>query len=294
MTIACGMRFREGIMVFADSEHDGYDLKTFGTKIFPEVFDWGSAIFSYSGPEAIGKTAIRKCVRALRRNPVEDVDGAADVVQSVIHEDYAAHVWNGSQENDFSIIFAVFHGTTQAIELYASSTSVVAPYPEKRCVGVGAPLAYYLIESKYSPDLDLDSASMLAVHALTNIKDRIPGCGGPTEIVVLGSDGAISPIHFDTQMEGDLQLFDIHTSLLRSVTIRPDLDHGLFEQTLKLFSDQIRDLRGKIELRMSLGAMLRRVPIQINPIGISSPESTRGGPSLQQPSPELPEASDES
>jgi 20S proteasome alpha/beta subunit len=261
MTIACGMKFRDGIMLFADTEYSSYDVKTFGTKLFPTECAWGKVIFSFSGAEAVGKSTISKCVRALRKKKVIDNDEAADVVEQVVSKEYTARVLTGQQnQNDFSLLFALFNNTQQSCDLYASYQTSVTRLFTHRCIGIGASLGHYLMDSGYSPDLDLDSATIVAVNALTRIKKYMPGCGGRTEITVLGNDGAIQPIHsvyLASKIEEYVNLFDAYSSILLTATMKIGSDEA-FKFLIGLFVEEVTSIRKNIQMQDSLTLSTRR------------------------------------
>ena len=119
MTIACGLKFSEGVLVSADTEMTyGGELKDRASKIFAYEFEsngGGRAVFTYSGAAHYAKMAIQECERVLRQKPEEEMTrlGMLNAVGNHLYEFHHRHIYKHPFYQaiggpDFSLILSLW------------------------------------------------------------------------------------------------------------------------------------------------------------------------------------------
>lgn len=208
MTIACGLRFSEGVLICADTEMSyGGELKAQATKIFIYEFEsnGGSrAIFTYSGAAHYAKMMIQECEYILQRQPPEKMtrQGMLDTIKNELYKFQHKHIYKHPQYQmiggpDFWLTVALW-SPSDGLAVYESSDDAIVEVTDSdmyACIGAGATLARYLLHSlMMHPYLKVADIATVATFVLAEVKAWIQGCGGGSELVVIRNDGELSGV----------------------------------------------------------------------------------------------------
>ena len=208
MTIACGLKFSEGVLVCADTEMTyGGELKARASKIFAYEFEsnGGSrAVFTYSGAAHYAKMAIQECERVLSQRPDEEMTrlGMLNTVGNHLYEFHHRHIYPHPFSHtvggpDFSLIVALW-SRHDGLGLYETSDEAIVEVVDDdmhACTGAGETLARYLLHSvMMHPHLSLVDISTVATFVLAEVKSWVPGCGGGSELLCFGKKGELSGV----------------------------------------------------------------------------------------------------
>ncbi len=204
VTVAAGFRFAEGVLICADSEMThGAELKTRGTKIFPYSFKaYGNrAVFTFSGDVLLSKQCIQKIARAL-------ASASSKTSLSAMHDTLAKQVYDFHQKYIFkhpnfqygtgptvNLIAGMWSADGGQLGLFESSEHAVIEVSDQDAMaitGTGGNFATYVARPLIPHSLmKLTDLITVAVYALKEAKDNVPGCGQGSELITLTKDGEI-------------------------------------------------------------------------------------------------------
>jgi 20S proteasome alpha/beta subunit len=208
LTIACGLKFAEGVLVCADTEMSyGGELKARATKIFAYEFEsngGSKAIFTYSGAAHYAKMLIQQCEYILQQQPPERMarQGMLNIIQNELYKFHHKHIYKHPQYQmvggpDFWLVLALW-SPTDGLAIYESSDEAIVEVTDSdmyACIGAGATLARYLLHSlMMHPYLKLADVSTIGTFVLAEVKAWIQGCGGGSELIAIRKDGDLSGI----------------------------------------------------------------------------------------------------
>src|SRR5436309_3047982 len=110
------------------------------------------------------------------------------------------------------------------------------------CIGIGRDLAHYLLGAGSSPQSEVKTereASLWAAYTLTQVKDHVPGCGGPGQFLALRNDGTFKLLN--SYVLEDLAHFsfnyDFTARRLLLAAADDDMDDARFEELVQLLED---------------------------------------------------------
>ncbi len=297
MTIAAGFKVLGGVVLCADTEHSSGGIVTHDSKLIPVDFDHGRAIFSLSGSSTqLAKAAVQKCVAALRRTEKSEIQGHHDIaerVEEIIDIEYRKHVCaNPDPQGDsvYQLLMAAWspHDGPDGPGLYTTWQGTIHECDTYECIGSGFYLGRYLIESMFSPAMNVQAARIMATYAVAQAKARVDGCSGQTNIVTLHANGEIEGFSWEKtrELEDTFRSFnDKSWGLLFSLITQDD---DKFNDQLFTFSDAMINLRTRLGLDQNARTLLDAFQGLAMQPGQSRLQSATADLLHQQPSLELP------
>jgi hypothetical protein len=118
----------------------------------------------------------------------DDVQGA---VQGVVHDIYLNHLYpypDPATRPDIALIIGVL--AKDGRRLMTTSLTTVTKVQNYEAVGIGSPLANFLIKRFYSGRVSVAAATFLATQILHHAKNNVQRCGGRSRILVMYHVGA--------------------------------------------------------------------------------------------------------
>lgn len=208
VTIAAGFRFAEGIVICADTEISyGAEFKTRGSKVFPYSFQKSEdkLVFTFSGDVPYSKMCIQAMARAVATLTPNrwNVEGVYDALRDQLFKFHDKYIFkhprhpygDGPQVN---LIVGAWSAKERRLNLYESSEAALVEVSDLEPVaitGSGSPFSRYiakpLIPHEHMPLADVLT---VAVYALKEAKDNVPGCGKATELITLSNGGEIGSL----------------------------------------------------------------------------------------------------
>jgi hypothetical protein len=223
MTIAVGFNCSDGIVVAADSEISTNTNRMDGQKLwcyqFPRDTDQPptlKVVLAGAGDAGYLRATADAIDRALR--PEMTLDDARDAIQAVIDKVHLRRIYPYSTDAYLrpSIRLLIGLVTSKGRRLLSTTQMAIAPVPTAEALGIGEELAQFLIKQSSDGALDNATAVSLSIQILMHARTHVPGCGGPSNVLVLrGLDDATG---FVTQ-----QTITAHESFFRQFdeAIRP-------------------------------------------------------------------------
>jgi 20S proteasome alpha/beta subunit len=207
MTIAAGFRFAKGIVICADTEiSHGSELKTRGSKIFPYTFRKSDnrLVFTFSGDVAYSKMCTQAMAHAVAVLPPNkwSVAGIYAALADELFKFYDKYIFKHPRysygEPQVNLIVGAWCSEEKRLNLYESSEAALVEVSDTEPVaitGSGSTFSRYiakpLIPHEHMPLADVLT---VAVYALKEAKDNVPGCGKGTELITLSNDGEIGSL----------------------------------------------------------------------------------------------------
>src|SRR5579862_7664784 len=205
LTVAAGFRFADGLLLCADSEiTHGAELKTRGSKIFPFNLkhSGNKCVFTFSGDVALSRLCIQKIARALADDPPGQrtlskmFDTAVENLYQFHHKHIYKHPRYGyADAPSVNLIAGMWSATDRQIGLYQSSEEAlfeIADIEAMAVTGVGGNFASYIARPLVTHgNMGLADLVTIAMYALREAKDNVPGCGKSTELITISNDGEI-------------------------------------------------------------------------------------------------------
>jgi len=205
MTIAAGFRFAEGILICADTEiSHGAELKTRGSKIFPYTFRKSDnrLVFTFSGDVAHSKMCIQGMARAVAALPPNrwSVAGIYEALKNELYNFHHKYIFkhprypygDGPQVN---LIVGAWCSEEKRLNLYESSEDALVEVSDMEPVaitGSGSTFSRYIAKPMIPHEhMPLADVLTVAVYALKEAKDNVPGCGKGTELITLSNGGEL-------------------------------------------------------------------------------------------------------
>ena len=264
MTIAAAFKFDQGIVVCADTEQTLATLKISRSKVIPHEINTGNAkaslLFCISGDVAHATMAVQEIIAAIDRQGLT-FPSIRSVVKEHLLGIHVQYVFPHPATRDgtgpsFQIIVA---GSTADKPTWLLSTSDAAVTEEDKytCLGAGYSLADFLADLLYeTPALvNKESAILLAVYILRQVKTYVPYCGGSSEVWVLNESGEMTSVDAREilDMESFLIAFDSMLSLFFSALSDPSelviTKNGLLVAGLRMLLEAKKDWHKQKEQR---------------------------------------------
>lgn len=205
MTIAIGFLHREGALLCADTQVEGWAAITHENKLACFDCPAGTVAFAFAGNTEFASSAIQKCARKLKR--LSNSDNLAHIIESTLEDEYRRVVFGHPDRRDdplpldYSFLIAV-RPTGGQVELFRTHEIVMHAVPGGySCIGTGEPLADYLLRSSASCGLPERQALRLAAFTVTLAKGKVPGCGGDTLCLSVRSDGTVREFYGDREIQ---------------------------------------------------------------------------------------------
>jgi hypothetical protein len=256
MTIAAGFRTIDGVLIWADTEYSGTGSKSYAPKIIPAIVEsvpQCSAIFSFAADNShLAIAAIQKCVKAMGKNStsLKHHGDIADLVESVLSEQYKKHVSAAPKPEDRSIYQIIFaaRGHEGPTGLYSSWQYSVREHDDYECIGIGEYLGRALISPLFTHGMNLQEATVLACYVAGRAKEHVQNVSGQTNLVYLPDEGMVKATSWrqTRELEEGIGTFDKRVrALLFQMFQGGDQD---FLGTLATFNEDVKDLRMRLGL----------------------------------------------
>ena len=194
MTVAIGTIGREGIVIGADREITHTVNKTRERKIWTARYSNLSAVVTGAGTWGYLRSACEKIVRVL--SAATTLDDAQELVQETIRAIYGQEIEIdparlSTDPPFFHLVIGVWTPSSYGLIRSEGTTVTRSSEPRSEFLGVGGPLAERLCTGYLGTILSNKQASIVITNAIRIVKESVPGCGGPTDTVLLNRDGSI-------------------------------------------------------------------------------------------------------
>ncbi len=190
MTIALGMRCMDGLVLCADSlESDGVTKRMVRKLWLYEVQhqgrnEWGVAIASAG--EADLADSFNDDLKQILGNSDFDEVTLLSKLRTALRTVRLTY-----QEASFGFLAVVYGNPTLYRKLFRvmDGSSHMGPVTAYQAIGMGGSLANYLASKLYTPTMCVEEAARLGVLILSQVKEHVEGCSGPTCLVTFGGVG---------------------------------------------------------------------------------------------------------
>jgi 20S proteasome alpha/beta subunit len=212
MTIAAGFKFKDGILMCADTEQTQGELKFTESKLIcAEQQPSFSAVFAIAGNVRYATMAVQEMIADLKATDVVTHEIAEQVIKHRLSKIYTELLYPHPKANYpdspfFDLLIAVqAEGASRLLACSESSVSEISTY---ECFGIGLTLAKYLIKPLYQQEMSKHNIEMLAARVLIHVKENVAYCGKDSEFRVLHNSGAILKITSLRSKENIIAAFD--------------------------------------------------------------------------------------
>jgi 20S proteasome alpha/beta subunit len=211
MTIAAGFKFKDGILLCADTEQTQGDLKSTESKLIcADLQPSFSVVFAIAGSVRYATMAVQEIIADLKKSSA-DHETAEFVIKARISKIYNEllypHPRAGCNDSPFFDLLIGIQ-TEETTRLLACSESSVSEISTYECFGIGLTLAKYLIKPLYHEDMRQQSIEMLAARILIHVKENVAYCGKDSEFIILKKSGEILRIRSLQSKENIIAAFD--------------------------------------------------------------------------------------
>jgi 20S proteasome alpha/beta subunit len=191
MTIACGFRCLDGVLLCADSQITIPAVSKYAEPKIGRLVGTEHAIFvTFAGDLDFS----RMCIEILTEKLYDADRAGTDVIVCLrqeaqrIHKEYYG-LYEGGARLELWMLAAIHTDKTHLYKVYGPSVSKI---PEFEFIGCGQYLARAVVSNLYSPNMSLVEASLMAAYVLSQAKLYVDGCGGRSEIVRVFDTNAYS------------------------------------------------------------------------------------------------------
>jgi hypothetical protein len=206
MTIAAGFVCSDGIVIAADTQETGY-MKTEVCKYeFAMTDSWIGAVLGAGDAEYV-EMCKQKMVWHFARSessPVPSLEEMEDYALELFQRHFAPlSVYSARERPEAHMLIAIQpKGKTGRLATWLG-TAFVSRFPSA-FVGIGGQMAVNIERRFVGAGLVMSPmmrVSAVAIYLLSQIKAVVDGCGGNTEVMLLGQDGHSHRIHRDIVRE---------------------------------------------------------------------------------------------
>jgi hypothetical protein len=169
MTIAGGFPCQGGVLLCADTQHEGGATKTCSAKVRLSNCRTGKVAYAYAGHTPFAISAIQKCTREIKKvlNPEDIVPKLEDVIDAEYKRTVYAHPdRNSDWQIQDSLLFAIWNKGSQSW-LYSAHETSLQNVLTFECFGIGMDVANYLIKPTYNDYLSEADAVYMATFVLS-------------------------------------------------------------------------------------------------------------------------------
>ncbi|HVP90004.1 MAG TPA: hypothetical protein VMS75_02185 [Terriglobales bacterium] len=209
MTIVVGIICKNGVVMASDSQAESFR----GVKVkrvdyhkivtFPATEDLYIAV-SGAGVGTFISKATDKLKEKYESTKIATCDELANTSEGIMVSLSKRYVVDKMEalglppsqdiKNELELNFILLVGCTnksgEELGLYTVHPDGIAERGEKfSTIGSGSAYAEYLLTKMYKDGLSTEQGKQLAVFVIEEVKRIDPGCGGPTQVVVLDKDG---------------------------------------------------------------------------------------------------------
>lgn len=255
MTIAAGFVHRDGVLLCADTHHEGYDLKLQSPKHRYFECKFGRVCMVYAGNSAYAITVSQKIERKLKTLPVEN---PLPTIEKIIDREYRrlvmTHPHFGQDSTlDYGFLLAI-QTTGKPVKLYTADQITVRQVDMDgyRCIGSGETFGTQLLKPIFARESDPSRVLVLALYVLALVKANVSGCGGMSLFVDLRHDGTMRIYGGDPfldRLEKWFQSFASFSWQLLNAFTDIDVNDVQFNQSLELFGVRMTEARRALAAR---------------------------------------------
>lgn len=190
MTIAAALPYENGILLCAESEHTGFAMKFNAPKIGYFSAPCGPLIYTYAGNSEFAAAAVQKCAAAVVA--VKDPDKLSGVLEKAHSVYYRKMVSLDPADASAAYwLLLCYRDARGKLLLWKTHESSIRRATGFCALGIGLELATYLVRPTYDAGLSEINAVHLAAYMLDRVKSHVPGCGGPSQFVLMRNDGSV-------------------------------------------------------------------------------------------------------
>jgi 20S proteasome alpha/beta subunit len=190
MTIAAGLRYKDGFLLCADTQVTvpGY-YKLAQSKIKKLNTKSCRAFFAFAGDLDFTSRALEIIQIYLDKvePDIAHVKSALDLACFEIHDKFNDYVYDPLQ------MIGTLSVKNHPTEFVKIAGPLVSPASNYACIGTGEPLAQFLLNGLHSRTATKEVALRTAAYVLFNVKRHADGCGGMSQFLSVGYDGGWHP-----------------------------------------------------------------------------------------------------
>jgi hypothetical protein len=191
MTIAAGFCYKDGVLLFADSQFTVGSTKMDGLKLGHFKRRWGSVSCAFAGNVDFASAVFQSCERSLsdsfRGDPIE-------ALREKLGEHYKSYVLDRDSKDIDDLHYELVLGIklqAQPARLYTTADREFREITTFTCGGCGSDLGLVTMKHLHRTALSKEQALSLAIFTLATVKRNVDGCDGPSVLLSLEHDGRI-------------------------------------------------------------------------------------------------------
>jgi hypothetical protein len=191
MTIAGGFCYKDGVLLFADSQFTVGSTKMDGLKLGHFKKSWGSMSCAFAGNVDFATAIFQSCERSL---PDSFGGDPIQALREMLGKHYQSYVLERDPKQvddfDYDLLLGVkLRG--QPAKLYSTVDREFREITTFTCAGCGLDLALVTMKHLHRTTMSKVQALSLASYTLTTVKRNIEHCDGPSVFLSLEHDGNI-------------------------------------------------------------------------------------------------------
>ena len=249
MTIAAGFVHRDGVLLCADTQHETLTMKSHATKLHQLDYWDGHIAFAYAGNSAFALSTIERCTKRIEalHNGEDPVTAAEKILDAEYRRVVYKHPDRLIDPNvGYYFLMAVHRRSKGRTELHASYEVTIRQIFSYEALGIGKPLADYLVKPFYTRGQSEHDAVCFAAQVVSIAKEHVPGCGGMSLLLSLRNDGTIGEFYNDhliKQLETEAPAYFMKAQDLLFQHVDGNLSTADFEMNLHLFDNYVLEMR---------------------------------------------------
>jgi 20S proteasome alpha/beta subunit len=287
MTIAAGFLLDNQVLLCADTLVS-YGIKVYDSKLqgWSDNSDKCSLGFAIAGNEPNAKMAIEDCIEGVESCPREkrDLRNITKILRTSILGINRQYVDGRPDEEKLSLLIGAWIPRGSGARLFSASGAGVVRR-DYDCLGAGFYLGQYIIRPVFHRKMGIESATRMAIQAISAAKKHDLNCGGDTHFLTVSASGVSTEMPYSTVMSEHLiSRFELECSQLLLDVGNGGMSAEEFEERLEDFSQWCRRIRlGWINNPSTWNSVLGHAKKQEEQ---SDPGLTTTDPSPPPPSPE--------
>lgn len=244
--MAAAFRCKDGIVLCADTElTHAQSLKYEGGKIKTFEQEGVSVGITGAGDWDYLRMAFEKTIKRLSvASP--NLESIRECFEQAVQEIYNIHIPLCPPDRwpNFELLGAIRTPDGNLGVIKTSDTAVIRSFNFEMS-GAGTILGKYLADAIYDSSMTVRQGVYLAIYILSLVKKYVPGVGGHSDVLALGSNGEVKTTTIEdiADLESHFARFDL---VMKPILLSfPDelLSEQEFEKKLEKFSGEIRELR---------------------------------------------------
>jgi proteasome alpha subunit len=301
LTLAAGIRCRDGVVLFADTEITLANTKTNRHKIFLASHPSGSssAAIAGAGDYDFIKKAIQLTEPTLSAESPPSLRDIASAFEDAVGELYTDHVWPNKLNPEGIELMIAAWTKDDGYGLFKTHDTALIRVDHFEAIGTGEEIGEYLLKKMYREDMSVDLAMAVAVYILSEAKRSGRYVGGQSEIVILMDDGEMLYTAED-------QLTEYEATIQRLASLQSETFFYCFDLSrsaeqflgdIATMTAKMRQLRGpmlngEIARRLEVKKlpahmqpeMMKRLPAGVKVVVQRSPQRSKRGRKRRPPS----------